>query len=75
MAAAQAREAIPPSSSDGPPPFTLPDVAKCLDIASGLLSGTPEDIARLNVADGDSSITLADATRLARKAAGLDSNP
>jgi len=58
------------------PPFTLSDVAQALRIAAGL-SAAREVTARYDVVAGDSAgrIDIADAVRLARKAAGLEANP
>jgi parallel beta-helix repeat protein len=55
-------------------PFTLADVTECLSIACGLSSASAEEIARLNVSENP-VLDLLDATRLARKAAGMEANP
>lgn len=54
--------------------FTTDDVRKALSIAGGLVSATSMDLSRLNVEAG-ATIDVLDAVRIARKAAGLDSNP
>ena len=53
----------------------LADVARCLSIASGLLNGSADDLARLDVESGNAGVDLSDALRLARKGAGLEANP
>lgn len=57
------------------PNYGVSEAARALRIAGGIINATQNDIARLNVEAADSAITLLDATRIARKAAGLDPNP
>jgi hypothetical protein len=59
----------------GPAPFTMADVGKALGLCSGLLSCTEGDLARFDVQPGSAGLDLRDAICLARKVAGLDSNP
>jgi len=58
------------------PPLTMDDVATALRIAGGI-SAAREVTDRYDVVAGDSAgrIDIADAIRLARKAAGLEANP
>jgi hypothetical protein len=58
--------------------IALPDVFRALSLAAGITSATEGDLARLNLEKGAVSaarIDVADAVRLARIVAGLDSNP
>jgi parallel beta-helix repeat protein len=55
---------------------TMPDVLDSLRIAGGISTASVAGLARLNVVDAATPlIDLSDAVRLARKVAGLDSNP
>jgi hypothetical protein len=56
-------------------PFTVADVAQCLDFASGLAKPSAPNVARYNVETDNAALTLADAVRIARKVAGLKPNP
>lgn len=56
------------------PLYGASEAARALLIAGGMIKATANDIARLNVDASDGAITLLDATRIARKAAGLDPN-
>jgi len=51
------------------------DAARALSIAGGAIQATAADIAFLNTDSSDGVITVRDAARIARKAAGLDANP
>ncbi|HEY3412103.1 MAG TPA: family 10 glycosylhydrolase [Armatimonadota bacterium] len=55
-------------------PYTFAEVIRTLTIAGGLVSATDGDITRLDV-DGAGRVDLLDATRITRKAAGLETNP
>lgn len=54
--------------------YTLPDAVLALRFAAGFWYSFPVDILRLD-ADGNGSIGVADAVRITRKVAGLDTNP
>jgi M6 family metalloprotease-like protein len=56
-------------------PFTLPEAATALQIFGGLTAAASADLTRLNVEGADSSLDIADAVRIARKAMGLEPNP
>jgi len=51
------------------------NVVRALAIAGGAIQATAADIAFLNKDSSDGVITIRDAARIARKAAGLDANP
>jgi len=51
------------------------DVVRALKISGGMAQATLADIALLNTETFDGGITVRDAIRIARKAAGLDANP
>jgi len=55
--------------------FTMDDAAACLRIAGGMQGCSPQEIARLDVDASGIGLNARDAARLARKAAGLESNP
>jgi hypothetical protein len=57
------------SAELSPPRF--PAAIRALRIAAGLAAGTPDDLTRLET-DTSRSVTIADATRLLRRAVGLD---
>jgi hypothetical protein len=62
----------------GPAPFTVADVTKCLSIACGLISGSPDEVSRLDVEPPPVTgfqLDIRDALRIARKVAGLEANP
>jgi hypothetical protein len=54
--------------------YVLADVVSALRIAGGLAGASSKDVTRLNVVPG-TVVNLLDAVRLARKVAGLESNP
>lgn len=61
-----------------PPAFTAADVRKALRIGAGLEKPTQADVMRLNVANTGTSfgrVDVVDAAGIARKIAGLDTNP
>jgi hypothetical protein len=55
--------------------YSLGEAARALRIAGGLMAASPSDVDRLDIANLDNLITVADAARLARKAAGIEPNP
>ncbi|HEY3412540.1 MAG TPA: choice-of-anchor Q domain-containing protein [Armatimonadota bacterium] len=55
--------------------FSVADVGRALRIAGGILTATPNDAVRLDIAGADGRITLTDATRILRKVAGIEPNP
>lgn len=57
------------------PPYVVAEVVRALRIAGGLLPASDFDLIRLDVGGRDGSIRVADAIRLARKAAGTEANP
>lgn len=64
--------------ASGPALYTVTDAARALAIAGGLVAASSADITHLNVEPGSPAsnrITVADAIRIARKAAGRDANP
>jgi hypothetical protein len=58
----------------GVQPFNMAGTIKALQAAGGLSEATDYDTSRLDV-NGDGSLTVLDAVRIARKVAGLDPNP
>jgi hypothetical protein len=65
------------SAAPGPEPFTMAHVARALGITGGVIAATPDDAARLNLEPGSApnNMDVLDASRIARKVAGLDPNP
>jgi DNA-binding beta-propeller fold protein YncE len=66
-----------PVSVTVPSPFTLWDVARCLRMSAGIESTSSTDKARYNIfgLTGKTCLDILDATRLARKAMGIETNP
>lgn len=61
-----------------PAPFSLPDATRAMRVCAGLVRATRSDLTRLNVERSDpSALTIdgLDVLRIARKVAGLESNP
>lgn len=58
-----------------PAPYTLSEAVLALRIAGGLSAATADNTVRLNVDNSEPGIGIADALRIARKAAGVDANP
>ena len=59
-------------------PFTTNDVQRALQIAGGLLKATPEELLRYNVVPAGTSagrVDIQDAVLIARKVAGVATNP
>lgn len=67
-----------PFEVTSPPPYTMSDLLRAAQVASGLADGTPDDVYRLNAhwsMTPMQHLDLLDVTRIARRITGLEASP